>query len=75
MQKKMFPSQQLFSDKKKNDLLEKPTREPVIGLYVVTANVGKPRGNAKVHKYRSVDEAWKDYYAGKLKMTDYVDIS
>ena len=73
--KKMFPSQQLFSDKKKNDLLEKPTREPVIGLYVVTANVGKPRGNAKVHKYRSVDEAWKDYYAGKLKMTDYVDIS
>lgn len=73
--KKIFPSQQLFSDKRKNDLLEAPTNEPIIGLYKVTENVGKPQGGAKVHRYPNVEAAWKDYYAGKLKMTDYVEIS
>ncbi len=72
--KKMMPSQQLFSDKKKNDLLEAPTMEPIIGLFKATANVGKPSFGKTIHSYRTVDEAWKDYYAGKLKMTDYVEI-
>ena len=72
--KRMFPSRQLFTDKKAGDLLQAPTREPIIGLYKVTENVGKPQGNAKVHRFPDVDAAWKAYYAGKLKMTDYVDI-
>ena len=72
--KRMFPSRQLFTDKKAGDLLQAPTREPIIGLYKVTENVGKPQGNAKVHRFPDVDTAWKAYYAGKLKMTDYVDI-
>lgn len=25
-------------------------------------------------KYKNVDEAWKAYYAGKLKMSDFVEI-
>jgi len=73
--KKMFPSQQIFSDKKKDDLLQAPSKEPVIGLYKVTENVGKPRGNAPIHKFANVEDAWKAYYAGKLKMTDYVEIA
>ena len=40
----------------------------------VTENVGKPQGSAKVHRFLNVDAAWKAYYDGKLKMTDYVDI-
>ena len=73
--KKMFPSKQLFTDKKRGDLLQSPTREPIIGLYRVTENVGKgiPAGVA-VKKFPSVESAWKAYYAGKLKMTDYVEI-
>ena len=71
--KKFLPSKQLFSDKKKGDLLMAPTNEPIIGLYQATKNIGvESRG--KVHKYKNVDEAWKDYYAGKLKMTDFVEI-
>lgn len=70
----MFPSRQLFTDKKSGDLLQAPTREPIIGLYKVTENVGKPQGFAKVHKFPNVNAAWKAYYDGKLKMTDYVDI-
>lgn len=73
--KKMFPSQQLFSDKQRGDLIQIPTREPIIGLYKVTGNVGKPRGSAPVYSFATVDDAWKAYYAGKLKMTDYVEIS
>lgn len=72
--RKMFPSRQLFTDKKSGDLLQAPTREPIIGLYKVTENVGKPQGSAKVHRFLNVDAAWKAYYDGKLKMTDYVDI-
>lgn len=69
----IMPSKQLFSDKKKDDLLQVFGREPVTGLYVATANVGHASGAVK--KYPSVDAAWKDYYAGKLKMTDLVDIA
>jgi DNA-directed RNA polymerase beta subunit len=74
--KSFLPSKQLFSDKKKGDLLMAPTNEPIIGLYQATKNIanGKATGNGKVHKYKNVDEAWKDYYAGKLKMTDFVEI-
>lgn len=72
--KKMFPSRQLFTDKRSGDLLQAPTREPIIGLYKVTENVGKPHGGVKVHRFPNVDAAWKAYYAGKLKMTDYVEI-
>lgn len=73
--KAMFPSRQLFSDKKPGDLLQMPTREPIIGLYKATANVGRPAGNASARRFGSEAEAWKEYYAGKLKMTDYVDIA
>lgn len=46
--KKMFPSRQLFTDKRSGDLLQAPTREPIIGLYKVTENVGKPHGGASI---------------------------
>ena len=72
---RMMPSKQLFSDKHKGDLIQIPTREPIIGLYTVTSNVGKPNVGGVVKRYASVDDAWKDYYAGKLKMTDYVEIA
>ena len=72
--KKFFPSQQMFSDKKKDDLIMQPSNEPIIGLYKATANIGKGVGNAGVHKFANVGEAWKAYYAGKLKMTDFVEI-
>lgn len=71
---KMLPSQQLFSDKKPGDLLEMPTREPIIGLYKVTENVGKPSAGKPVYRFDTADEAWESYYAGKLKMTDFVEI-
>ena len=70
----IMPSKQLFSDKKKDDLLQVFGREPVSGLYVATANVGKTVIGS-VKKYPNVDAAWKDYYAGKLKITDLVDIA
>jgi DNA-directed RNA polymerase beta' subunit len=73
--KRFFPSKQLFSDKKKGDLIMAPTNEPIIGLYKATANLGTGSGAGRVHKFKNVDEAWKAYYAGKLKMTDYVDIA
>lgn len=68
----MFPSKQLFSDKKPGDLLQMPTREPIIGLYKATANVGRPQAGARVHRFASEADAWRAYYQGKLKMTDYV---
>lgn len=73
--KKLFASNQIFTDKKQNDLLQAPTREPIIGLYKATANIGKikPAG-AKVFKFANVSEAWKAYYAGTIRLTDYVDI-
>lgn len=71
--KTLLPSKQLFTDQKKNDLLMEPKNEPALGLFVATENLGGPV-NGKVHKFDNVDEAWKAYYAGKLKMTDYVEI-
>lgn len=73
--KRMFPSRQLFSDKKPGDLLQMPTREPIIGLYKATANVGRPAEKAPVRRFADEAEAWRAYYAGTLKMTDYVEIS
>lgn len=73
--KSIFPSKQLFNDKKVGDLIQAPTAEPIIGLYKATANIGKPRpANAKVYRFNNVEEAWKAYYAGNVKLTDYVDI-
>lgn len=71
---KIMPSKQIFTDKKKDDLIQYPTNEPIVGLYMATINVGQPQGGRPVKKYPNVDAAWKDYYAGKLKMTDLVDI-
>lgn len=71
--KKIMPSKLIYSDKKKGDLLVMPSHEPIVGLYKVTRNVGMHE-RKPVHRFSSVDEAWKAYYAGKLKATDYVDI-
>ena len=73
--KKFFPSKQLFTDKKKGDLLMTPTNEPILGLYKATENLGNGGSRGAVHRFKNVDEAWKAYYAGKLKMTDFVDIA
>ena len=73
--KKLFPSHQVFNDKVPNAIVQSPTREPIIGLYKATANIGKPKpAGAKIHKFANVEAAWKAYYAGELKLTDYVDI-
>lgn len=73
--KKLFPSHQVFNDKVPNAIVQSPTREPIIGLYKATANIGKPKPvGAKIHKFANVEAAWKAYYAGELKLTDYVDI-
>lgn len=71
--KNMLPSKLMYSDKKKGDLLYAPTQEPILGLYKATINLDKPRVG-KVHKYTKVLDAWNDYHAGKLKMTDLVEI-
>jgi len=71
--KKMMPSELMYSDKKKGDLLYAPTQEPILGLYKATVNLDKPR-TGKMHKYNNVKAAWDDYHAGKLKMTDVVEI-
>ena len=71
----MMPSRQIFSDKKRGALLMQPKTEPVAGLYKATENVGRPipRGT-EIHIFENEENAWKAYYQGKLKMTDYVEI-
>lgn len=71
----LLPSKQVFTDKKPNNVIQVPTNEPIAGLFQATKNVGKPaKASEPVKKYKNVEAAWKDYYAGKLKMTDYVQI-
>ncbi len=71
--KSFLPTKQLFTDQKRGDLLMVPKNEPVLGLYKATVGLGQSdRGETK--KFKNVDEAWKAYYAGKLKMTDFVEI-
>lgn len=72
--KTFLPSKQLYSDKKRGDLLMAPTNEPILGLYRATENLGKTDTAGKIHRFANVDGAWKAYYAGKLKMTDFVEI-
>lgn len=73
--KKLFASRQVFNDKTPNAIIQTPTREPIIGLYKATENIGKPKpAEAKVFRFPNVEAAWKAYYAGTLKLTDYVDI-
>ena len=70
---KMLPSQLVFSDRKRGDLLYTPTNEPIVGLYKATKNLGSVvTGQAK--KFKSVAEAWQAYHKGELKMTDPVQI-
>lgn len=71
----MFPSQQLFSDKKPGDLLMAPTNEPIIGLYRATQNLADGgTGKGAVKKYVNEAAAWAAYYSGALKLTDLVEI-
>jgi DNA-directed RNA polymerase subunit beta len=70
----MYPSKQVFSDKKKGSLLMAPSQEPIVGLYTVTKNLGKGNIPGQVKRYKTEAEAWKAYYAGTLKMTDKVEI-
>ena len=73
--KKLFASRQVFNDKTPNAIVQVPTREPIIGLYKATENIGRPKpAGAKVFRFPNVGAAWKAYYAGTLKLTDYVDI-
>lgn len=72
--KTFLPSKQLYSDKKRSDLLMAPTNEPILGLYKATENLGNADKAGMIHKFKNVDEAWKAYYTGKLKMTDFVEI-
>ena len=71
--KNMFPSKQLFTDKKKDDLLMTPSHEPITGLYRATKNLGR-RITGKPKEYNSMKDAWQDYYSGNLKLTDPVII-
>ncbi len=70
---KMLPSNQLYSDKKRGDLLMAPKMEPIAGLFKVTQNLGKPI-TGKVHRFANEAEAWRAYNAGKLRATDLVEI-
>jgi len=71
--KNMLPSKLISSSKRRGDILFASTQEPIVGLYMATKNIGKPkRGIAK--KFKSVEDAWKAYYSGTLKPTDLVDI-
>lgn len=71
----MFPSKLVFTDKKPNDVIQIPTNEPIVGLYRATENIGKPvTARDKVTKFKTAEDAWKAYYAGSLKMTDFVEI-
>lgn len=71
----MFPSRLVFTDKKPNDVIQIPTNEPIVGLYRATENIGKlVTSRDKVTKFRTAEDAWKAYYAGTLKMTDFVEI-
>lgn len=72
--KAMFPSKQVFTNKKKGDLYILPSNEPVIALFKVTANLGKGPVAGKVHKFASEADAWKAYYHGEVKATDLVEI-
>lgn len=73
--KKLFPSHQVFSDKKRNSIIQMPSNEPIVGLYKATTNVGKAKpAGARVQKFPNEEAAWKAYYAGTLKLTDYVEI-
>lgn len=72
--KKMLPSQLVFSERKRGDLLYAPSQEPIVGLFKVTQNLGQTPVGAKAKKFRNVEEAWKAYYDGSLKATDLVEI-
>jgi ribosomal protein S13 len=73
--KNIVPSKQVFSDKKIGSILQFPKGEAVVGLYMGTKNVGSTAGtNKDVKHYTNDIDAWKDYYAGKLKLTDFVQI-
>lgn len=71
----MMPSKLVFSERVRGNLLTQPAGEPIAGLYKATQNVGQIRLDQPVKKFNSVAEAWKAYHAGKLKMTDYVEIA
>ena len=76
--KKMMPSKLIFSDSKRGDLLQAPSKEAVTGLYMGTKNlpssgIGGSSGAVK-GKYKNIEEAWAAYYRGDIKVTDRVTI-
>ena len=71
--KNILPSNLVFSDRKRGDLIYAPTQEPIVGLYKATAGINKNKAG-KVHKFKNVGEAWDAYNSGTLKATDRVDI-
>ena len=59
-----------FSDKIKDDLLVKPSQEPVLGMWSGTMH----NSSAKVHSYANKAAAWKDFLAGKLTLNSKVKL-
>lgn len=72
--KKMTARTNFFSDKVKDDLLVAPRQEPVIGLWAATAKNTTQSKSAKRNRYASTDDAWKDYIAGKISLTDDIEV-
>lgn len=74
--KKLMPSKLVFSDRKRGHILQAPSKEAVVGLFMATKNLGSSlsKSSPVKGKFKNIDEAWKAYYAGKIKLTDRVTI-
>jgi hypothetical protein len=68
--KKMTLRYNVFSDKTRDDLLVKPTQEPVLGLYKATAAASTKKSKS----YKNQNEAWNDYLKGKIELNDPIKL-
>lgn len=68
--KGMTLSNLVFGDRSKDDLMVFPAHEAIIGTYMAT----KDSSNKKPMKFKSKAEAMKAYKAGKIKLSDPVEI-
>jgi hypothetical protein len=66
---KLLPSKNLFSGKRKKAHWV-PEQEAVIGLYRAT----KPKQASPVATFKTVAEAKKAYYSGKISINDHIEI-
>jgi len=61
----------VFTDKSKDDLIVKPSQEPILGLYKATQ---VPSKSKKVVVFQNTQEAVKAYQDGKIELDDPIEI-